>query len=189
MDYGGTLIFVSHDRYFVERLATKIVEVGHLTAVPYPGTYHEFLWHKEHPEPVVQPVKPESTSGRDRSSSPARRRSDASADRSAHPGRSPQKSTPARDERKRQDADARRRARAEQTRRAQIEALELRIAETETEIRELEQKMAAPGFYDDRVLAQPTVDRHQTLMWEVGDLMHQWEQLQTASDLAATTDA
>ena len=27
-DYGGTLIIVSHDRYFVERLATKIVAVG-----------------------------------------------------------------------------------------------------------------------------------------------------------------
>ena len=31
VDYGGTLIFVSHDRYFVERLATKIIEVGHGT--------------------------------------------------------------------------------------------------------------------------------------------------------------
>src|SRR6266850_297891 len=47
--YGGTLIFVSHDRYFVERLATKIIEVGHGTALVYPGTYAEFLWHKEHP--------------------------------------------------------------------------------------------------------------------------------------------
>ena len=28
-DFGGTLIFVSHDRYFVDRLATKIIEVGH----------------------------------------------------------------------------------------------------------------------------------------------------------------
>ena len=28
-DFGGTLIFVSHDRYFVEKLATKIVEIGH----------------------------------------------------------------------------------------------------------------------------------------------------------------
>ncbi len=27
VDYGGTLIFVSHDRYFVERLATKIIEI------------------------------------------------------------------------------------------------------------------------------------------------------------------
>ena len=28
-DFGGTLIFVSHDRYFVDKLATKIIEVGH----------------------------------------------------------------------------------------------------------------------------------------------------------------
>ncbi len=45
-DYGGTLIFVSHDRYFVERLATKIVEVGHGRAILYPGTYEAFLWSK-----------------------------------------------------------------------------------------------------------------------------------------------
>ncbi|HVG73649.1 MAG TPA: ABC-F family ATP-binding cassette domain-containing protein, partial [Vicinamibacterales bacterium] len=43
-DYGGTLIFVSHDRYFVEKLATKIIEIGHGEAVVYPGTYAEFLW-------------------------------------------------------------------------------------------------------------------------------------------------
>src|SRR5213592_4350291 len=50
VDYGGTLIFVSHDRYFVERLATKIIEITNGDAVAYPGTYKEFLWHKEHPE-------------------------------------------------------------------------------------------------------------------------------------------
>ncbi len=56
--YGGTLIFVSHDRYFVERLATKIIEVGHGTALVYPGTYAEFLWHKEHPD-LAAPVRPD----------------------------------------------------------------------------------------------------------------------------------
>src|ERR1700704_5247573 len=45
-DYGGTLIIVSHDRYFVEKLATKIIEVGHGQAMVYPGTYAEFLWSK-----------------------------------------------------------------------------------------------------------------------------------------------
>src|SRR2546428_536329 len=50
VDYGGTLIFVSHDRYFVEWLATKIIQVRHGGAVVYPGTYKEFLWHKEHPQ-------------------------------------------------------------------------------------------------------------------------------------------
>ncbi len=52
-DYGGTLIFVSHDRYFVEKLATKIVEVGGGQIIGYPGTYKEFLWHKEHPQEQV----------------------------------------------------------------------------------------------------------------------------------------
>src|SRR5881392_2125355 len=49
-DFGGTLIFVSHDRYFVERLATKIVEIGHGEADVFPGTYTEFLWSKEQKE-------------------------------------------------------------------------------------------------------------------------------------------
>jgi hypothetical protein len=38
--------------------------------------------------------------------------------------------------------------------------------------------MAAPGFYDDRGIAQPVVSRHESLMWEVGDLMSQWEAMQ-----------
>src|SRR5947208_7482143 len=46
-DYGGTLIFVSHDRYFVEKLANKIIEIGHGEASVYPGTYTEFLWSKD----------------------------------------------------------------------------------------------------------------------------------------------
>src|SRR4029079_7521536 len=50
VDYGGTLIFVSHDRYFVERLATKIIEIGNGTAIAFPGTYKEFLYHKAHSE-------------------------------------------------------------------------------------------------------------------------------------------
>src|SRR4029077_17123827 len=45
-DFGGTLIFVSHDRYFVDRLATKIVAVGHGGIEVYPGTYEQFLWSR-----------------------------------------------------------------------------------------------------------------------------------------------
>ena len=38
VDYGGTLIFVSHDRYFVERLATRIIEIGGGRAESFPGS-------------------------------------------------------------------------------------------------------------------------------------------------------
>jgi len=67
-DYGGTLILVSHDRYFVEKLATKIIEIGHGEAVVYPGTYTEFLWSKKAreeqaaapPPPKPKPVEKKS---------------------------------------------------------------------------------------------------------------------------------
>jgi hypothetical protein len=39
--------------------------------------------------------------------------------------------------------------------------------------------MASPGFYGNREAAQPVIGRHQELMWQVGDLMHRWETLQT----------
>jgi ATP-binding cassette subfamily F protein 3 len=45
-DYGGTLVFVSHDRYFVDRLATKVIEVGGGEAPVYPGGYEDFLYWK-----------------------------------------------------------------------------------------------------------------------------------------------
>jgi hypothetical protein len=45
--------------------------------------------------------------------------------------------------------------------------------------------MAAPGFYEQRDAAQSVIDRHQALMWEVGELMHQWESL---SELLESSD-
>ncbi len=43
-DFGGTLILVSHDRYFIDKLATKIIDVGGGTAQVYPGGYEEYRW-------------------------------------------------------------------------------------------------------------------------------------------------
>ncbi len=63
--------------------------------------------------------------------------------------------------------------------RKRVEELEARIAERETALKAIEASMSAPGFYDNRETSQPLIDRHQALMWEVGDLMNQWEALQT----------
>jgi hypothetical protein len=45
--------------------------------------------------------------------------------------------------------------------------------------------MSAPGFYENHDTSKPIIDQHQTLMWELGDLMHRWEELQ--QELAAAT--
>ena len=38
--------------------------------------------------------------------------------------------------------------------------------------------MAAPEFYKDPEASKPVVAQHQALMWEVGELLGQWEMLQ-----------
>lgn len=81
---------------------------------------------------------------------------------------------------KKADADDRRRRREAQNREKRIAELEALIAERERTIKDLEASMAATGFYDDRTAAETVVARHQALMWEVGDLMQQWEHLQAA---------
>jgi uncharacterized coiled-coil protein SlyX len=82
------------------------------------------------------------------------------------------------EERKRLESEARKTKKVVDARRKRIDDLETRIAEREQAIRDIEATMATPGFYDNREEAKPIIDKHQALMWEVGDLMHQWEELQ-----------
>jgi ATP-binding cassette subfamily F protein 3 len=167
-DFGGTLIFVSHDRYFVDRLATKIIEVGHGSVTVYPGSYAEFLWSKEQRE----------SGGRQ---DQAQVQVQAARPKAQGPGpKAPRPEQPAPityEDKKRVDAEARKAKRATEERQTRIADLETRIAAHETEIKALEARMAEPGFYEDRGAADAAVARHQTLMWEVGDLMNSWETL------------
>ncbi len=45
--YSGTVVFVSHDRYFIDKLATRIFEIedGHVHV--FPGNYEDYLWRKQ----------------------------------------------------------------------------------------------------------------------------------------------
>src|SRR6185369_6223701 len=52
--YTGTVVFVSHDRYFIDNLATRIFEIedGHVHV--FPGNYEDYLWRKQGgPETIV----------------------------------------------------------------------------------------------------------------------------------------
>ncbi len=244
-DYGGTLIFVSHDRYFVDRLATKIIDIGHGEATAYPGNYEEFRWSREQaaggaapgvrtaagggpgrtgapasgktgrsqaaasgrgarpaetsaatraapkqprgPSRTAKPTDPadraaerQATAHRQQRSGPAASIQDAATPRT-RPGRSAA-------EHKRLQVEARRQQRKLEGLRKRIADLERRIAEREEAVRKLEAEMAAPGFFTDQASADEAVKRHQKLMWEVGDLMNQWEALeQEAAEQAAAS--
>jgi ATP-binding cassette subfamily F protein 3 len=46
-EFSGTLVFVSHDRYFLDRLATRVFEIGGGKIHVYRGNYEDYLWCKQ----------------------------------------------------------------------------------------------------------------------------------------------
>ncbi|MGH9398191.1 MAG: ABC-F family ATP-binding cassette domain-containing protein [Terriglobia bacterium] len=46
-EFTGTVVFVSHDRYFIDRLATRVFEIEGGGLRDYPGNYEDYLWQKE----------------------------------------------------------------------------------------------------------------------------------------------
>src|SRR4051812_41198049 len=160
-DFGGTLIFVSHDRYFVDRLATRVIDIGRGDAVVYPGTYEEFLWSRKQrdaPAPDGRAPKPAKPEPRAQTQDAGRRTSDAGsrtpvaghrtsdAARRA-PDAVPPSKPPSYDDKKKADADARRLKKETEARQRRISDLETRIAAAEAGIKALEAEMSAPGFY------------------------------------------
>ncbi len=45
--YTGTVVLVSHDRYFIDKLATRVFEIGDGRVEIYPGNYEDYRWRKE----------------------------------------------------------------------------------------------------------------------------------------------
>ncbi|HEV3510326.1 MAG TPA: ATP-binding cassette domain-containing protein [Candidatus Sulfotelmatobacter sp.] len=59
MKYTGTVVFVSHDRYFIDNLATRVFEVGGGRVEIFPGNYEDYLWRKQggqHVAPTLEDV-------------------------------------------------------------------------------------------------------------------------------------
>ncbi|MGA3098540.1 MAG: ABC-F family ATP-binding cassette domain-containing protein [Bryobacteraceae bacterium] len=46
-EYSGTVVFVSHDRYFIDKLATRVFEVEDGKVHVFPGNYEDYLWRKQ----------------------------------------------------------------------------------------------------------------------------------------------
>jgi len=45
--YTGTVVFVSHDRYFIDKLAKRVFEIGGGEVHVFPGNYEDYMWRKE----------------------------------------------------------------------------------------------------------------------------------------------
>lgn len=61
LNYDGTLLVVSHDRYFINKLSNKIVHLTHDGAVSIDGNYDTYLEFKENNQKPVEKEKKETT--------------------------------------------------------------------------------------------------------------------------------
>jgi len=162
--YDGTLLFVSHDRWFVEALATRVIEITPAGINDFPGTYAEYL----------------ERCGDDHLDARAVLRRERAAKRDAQAARKGAKRRPggsAGDKRRRKAAEERL---AQVT--ADMEAAEGRLAT-------LNERFCAAGFYEatprDEIAALEAEHRELTARTE--KLLREWEALE--QDLGETAGA
>jgi ATP-binding cassette subfamily F protein 3 len=84
VDYQGTIVFTSHDRYFMQRVASGVIEVRDGSVANYPGDYSNYVWRIEQevkegtrtdqPQTTGAPVRAAGTSRPDARSSAQRER-------------------------------------------------------------------------------------------------------------------
>ncbi|PYM75197.1 MAG: hypothetical protein DME03_11685 [Candidatus Rokuibacteriota bacterium] len=160
--FPGTIVFISHDRYFINRIATEIVEIGRGALVTYRGSYDDYLDSKARAAtaPVAAPAAPPRPApARPRPAAPAEA---PHASRRGSSRRSDQVTKDVRELRRRLEEVER-----------QIHALEARLAE-------LGQRLGDPALYTDgERVREATAERkraEEQVMW----LMREWEQLSTA---------
>ena len=157
-NFSGTLVFVSHDRYFVDALASRGLEVSGGCVTSHLGNYEDFLRAK--------------TAAGDDSHSTLRVEQ-ASATEPDVDASNPSEAQLSYAERK----ELKRRERRRQKDLAEVEA---RIETQEQELGELETTMADPALYQDADRWREVSAQHARLKEEVEELYRQWEELQLA---------
>ena len=165
-DFGGTVIFVSHDRGFIEQLATKVLHLEHGTYKYFVGGYQFYMEQMEKENegggslPLAPAGKPSSATPSNGGSDP--RNAPASAEASA--------SAPLSwEEQKKQEA-ARRKAEKE------VAQLESKIADLESKKSELENRLADPSVYTNGEKAKAVQREITALSEEIEATTAAWEQ-------------
>ena len=163
--FEGTVVFVSHDRYFVNGLANRVIEVEGGGLENFYGDYEYYLEKKE--------GAGVAGSGIDRTVAVAAGQSSTSAG-SAAPAPLP---VVEKEDRKRGREEEKQRKREEDKRQKRLGEIEKEIARTESEITRLEAEMGQPGFFDDLERGKAGGERHAALNEQLEKLYNEWEGL------------
>ncbi len=146
-DFEGTLLFVSHDRYFVDSLATKIWAIEDGILIPYQGNYTDYRTRKR---PLVLDIPsslsvPTKASQLEKVSKPV---------------------TPVHSNGKKSRVKVR-----------TVEDVEKEIEKAETQVKLIEERLSAAALKADAVQLQQLSDEYEQAREHVDELLREWEQL------------
>jgi ATP-binding cassette subfamily F protein 3 len=158
--FNGTIVFISHDRYFINRIATHVVEVDRGRLTTHLGNYDEYLARKAGVAEAPGPPAPTGPKKRAVAKAPLAR-------------------TAPRPSRKELEREIK-------TIKERLQGIETQISAMERRLEEIGLALADPDLYRDgeraREIAQARKDAEQKVAW----LMKEWEEL--SLQLAAATD-
>ncbi len=148
MDYEGTLLMVSHDRHFLDALATKVIEVKDGKIQIYPGDYQYYREKKQQ-----------------ESAKPIEKKPEVKIDPKK------EKTSEAREAQKQKTTSDRKRSK-------QLTTLEEAIQKKEAEKMKLEEELADPGLYQQGKRFDEVQKKYKTVSEEIEKLFKEWELLQ-----------
>ncbi|MBU8715647.1 ABC-F family ATP-binding cassette domain-containing protein [Brevibacillus parabrevis] len=150
-DYPGTILFVSHDRYFLNKIASRVLELTGNGVTSYLGNYDYYVEKKQEleelaAEQAAQPAKKQGTT------------TAAQAEKSSYE----------------LDKEAKRRERQRQRR---LEEIEATIQKREADIVKWEEELCLPEIYSDHMQAKERNDLIQAAKQELEHLYDEWSSL------------
>jgi ATP-binding cassette subfamily F protein 3 len=158
--FTGTVVFVSHDRHFIDGLATRVVEVEDGRLNSYHGDYEYYLAKKAGASADV-------------------RKCGSAEEKAPLTSELPNFSASAlpKEERLRQRVDDKQRQREERQLQKKLGELEAAIEQEEGLLAGLEAQMADPAFFTDHEAARLAGEEHAVLSARIAGLYQEWEEL------------
>mgnify|MGYP003619939348 CR=1 FL=1 len=155
IDYDGTLLFVSHDRYFINRIATNIVELSAEGSKLYLGDYDYYIEKKQQEAALAALQQAENATETNAAVEPL---SKAKGDY----------------------VSSKEKLKLERKLARQVEALEDELATVEEAIAAIELQLTEPEVYGDREKVQQFNQQLLALQARQDELMQDWEDQTTA---------
>ncbi|WP_079504162.1 ABC-F family ATP-binding cassette domain-containing protein [Mesobacillus jeotgali] len=151
IDYPGTILFVSHDRYFINRIATKVLELDRGGATEYLGDYDYYVEKKLEQEELKELARQAAIAAGTVSEA-------IKQDKTSY----------------QQDKEAKKLERQRKRRMEEVEAL---IDKLETEVAEYEELLCDPEVFQDHEKAGEINSKIEAAKETLDELMEEWTEL------------